>query len=217
MIYLDAMPEEWPGEKLRKRRDELKLSTRELARAAGISQAAVGQYERGDVNIANAKGSTVRALADALEWSLEDLQRETGIDFGIDPKIHTGDRVTPVGYTMTPIMNSAKAGSPESYPVPNGVKRRPGTRVFLVDGDSMTPTFQDGDALLVDTNLTNVQDSKVYVLEVIGNGFCVKRARMISGQWLLDSDNPRHGMFRPDEVRVIGRVYKKLPAAEDVP
>jgi repressor LexA len=169
------------------------------------------------MNLVNARVGTLKGMADALDWSLEDLEHELGLELGLEPKIHSGDRVTAVGYTMIEIMNSAKAGSPETYPVPNGVKRRPGTRAFIVDGDSMAPTFQDGDALLVDTNLTNVTESKVYVLEVIGNGYCVKRARKISGEWILDSDNPLHGMFRPDEVRVVGRVYKKLPAAEDVP
>lgn len=216
MGYLLLMPNEWPGEILRNRREALKLSTRAVARLAGVSQAAIGQYERGDANLANARASTLKGLSFALEWSLEDLQKITGIDFGLQETDFHPDRALPIGYFMMPLIGQAQGGSTETYPVPNGIKRRPGTRAFIVSGDSMAPTIQDGDALLVDTNMTNIQKGKVYVLEVIGNGFCVKRVREIDGAWILDSDNPAHGLYRPEEVNIVGQVYKRLPAAEDV-
>ena len=179
----------------------------------------LSRVENGEKHVRTLEIDELRVLLVQLDWTLEDFIRETGVTLRLNRassvSSHENDRVIPTGYTMIPVME-AQAGSPETYPVPDGVKRRPGTRAFIVRGDSMVPTFVDGDALLIDPNMTNLQEGKIFVLEVIGNGHCVKRVRKIGGEWVLDSDNPAHGLYRPDEVNVIGQVYIRLPAAETV-
>lgn len=57
-------------------------------------------------------------------------------------------------------------------------------------GDSMYPTFNDGDILLIDTGETSVTADKIYVLEV-HNRLFIKRVRQrIDGTFEISSDNP---------------------------
>jgi phage repressor protein C with HTH and peptisase S24 domain len=57
-------------------------------------------------------------------------------------------------------------------------------------GDSMSPTFSDGDILLVDTGITDVFVDGVYVLEA-HNRLFIKRVRQrIDGNHEISSDNP---------------------------
>lgn len=83
-------------------------------------------------------------------------------------------------------------------------------RLLEASGDSMRPTIEDGDPLLVDVTATEIAEGKIYVFTV-GDDVMVKRLRRRSGRLLMRSDN--RGLY-PDEeevpagepVRIIGRV-----------
>lgn len=78
-------------------------------------------------------------------------------------------------------------------------------------GESMAPTFSDGDVLLVDTGSRDPASHEgVYVLEVHGKTY-IKRVRMrMSGTLEVSSDNPTiktvDELNGDHEVRVLGRV-----------
>lgn len=77
-------------------------------------------------------------------------------------------------------------------------------------GDSMAPTFQSGDILLVDTGVVDAKIDGVYVLRAHERMF-VKRVRQrLDGQFEISSDNPAHKtvdiLNGEHEVTVIGRV-----------
>lgn len=59
------------GERVRKRRKELKMSQAELAKKAGISRVQVSNIERGIHK--NIRLTTIRALSSALELTVEEL------------------------------------------------------------------------------------------------------------------------------------------------
>ncbi|HAC90926.1 MAG TPA: hypothetical protein DCF63_09880 [Planctomycetaceae bacterium] len=62
-------------------------------------------------------------------------------------------------------------------------------RVITGAGDSMEPTFRDGDLLLVDTSKTTVDVDGVYVLSA-HNRLSIKRVRQrLSGEFEISSDN----------------------------
>ncbi|WP_374831111.1 S24 family peptidase [Paenochrobactrum pullorum] len=65
-------------------------------------------------------------------------------------------------------------------------------RVLIAKGDSMEPTIRDGDVLLVDTSITSVYDSAIYI--VVYNGHTlVKRVNMLrNGSLMIISDNNHH-------------------------
>lgn len=86
--------------------------------------------------------------------------------------------------------------------------------VIYAEGESMWPTINDGDVLLVDRSWVDPVDGQVFVLAG-SDGAIVKRlARGALGQWVLRSDNGDKGEY-PDrqqllsndnEHRIIGKV-----------
>lgn len=87
--------------------------------------------------------------------------------------------------------------------------------VMYADGDSMWPTIDDHDVLLVDKSRTEPTDGHVFVLTSSDKGAIVKRlVQSPLGGWIIRSDNDDREMY-PDillsrsevnEHRVIGRV-----------
>lgn len=61
------------GSELARRRSELGMTQEQLAERAGITFQAVSNFETGWRSITNARVSTVRKLAEALDCSIEDL------------------------------------------------------------------------------------------------------------------------------------------------
>ena len=73
-------------------------------------------------------------------------------------------------------------------------------------GDSMKPTLNDGDLILLDYSRTNPLDGQIFVLRT-NDGLVVKRLRGGGLHWELASDNPAHQPQHVDQNdRVIGRV-----------
>ena len=58
------------------------------------------------------------------------------------------------------------------------------------NGDSMTGTFADGDALLVDRGITEVKTDAIYVFTLDGDLYIKRLQRLIGGQLRMISDNP---------------------------
>lgn len=87
--------------------------------------------------------------------------------------------------------------------------------VMYADGDSMWPTIDDHDVLLVDTARSEPTDGHVFVLTSADKGAIVKRlVQSPLGSWIIRSDNDDKDEY-PDlllsrsevnEHRVIGRV-----------
>lgn len=57
-------------------------------------------------------------------------------------------------------------------------------------GDSMSPTFNDGDILLVDSGSNTVTSDNIYVLEAHDRLFIKRVRRRLSGEFEISSDNP---------------------------
>lgn len=77
-------------------------------------------------------------------------------------------------------------------------------------GDSMHPTFNDGDILLIDTGNKDVKEDKIYVLEAHGRLFIKRVRQRIDGEFEISSDNPAVKtvdiLKGSDEVVIKGRV-----------
>jgi len=78
------------------------------------------------------------------------------------------------------------------------------------DGDSMSPTFNSGDVLLVDTDIADVQIPGVYVLEAQDQLFIKRVNRRLDGVFEISSDNPAHRTVEvlngDHDVAIKGRV-----------
>ena len=78
-------------------------------------------------------------------------------------------------------------------------------------GDSMHPTVQDGDLLLIDTTDRDVTGFGLYVVDVAGERLVKRVQRKVDGSLVLISDNPSYqpDLVTPDMARtvnVVGRV-----------
>ena len=86
--------------------------------------------------------------------------------------------------------------------------------VIYADGESMWPTIDDHDVLLLDTSKTDPVDGHVFVLANTDKGTIVKRLIKHGSSWIIQSDNPDENKYPdivlPDgelnEHRIIGRV-----------
>ncbi len=88
-------------------------------------------------------------------------------------------------------------------------------KTFTADGDSMSPTIEDGDLLLVDMGRTEYRNGGIFLI-TINNDWFIKRLRLrITGELDIISDNSKYPIetLTPDtwkEVYIKGRVIKNL-------
>jgi Peptidase S24-like len=78
-------------------------------------------------------------------------------------------------------------------------------------GDSMIPTFHDGDVLMVDRGITEIKLDAIYALALNGELYIKRVQRMPDGSVLMLSDNKSYEPYQirsteRDRFRVIGRV-----------
>jgi len=84
-------------------------------------------------------------------------------------------------------------------------------RLISISGDSMVPTLEDGDMVMIDTGRTSPSPPGIFILDD-GVGLVAKRVDAVPNsfpqQLRLSSDNPAYSNYqrRIDEVRILGRV-----------
>lgn len=104
---------------------------------------------------------------------------------------------------------------PEAY-LRHELRAKPGGIMVLeVVGDSMSPSLESGDRVLVDTSYQRPSPDGIYVLDE-GDGPMVKRVQLIRRseppELRIISDNKNHEAYnlRLDDVRIIGRVSGRV-------
>ena len=81
--------------------------------------------------------------------------------------------------------------------------------LISASGDSMEPTINSGDILLVDHGINEVLYDSIYVALVNGELYVKRFQRTPNRSLLMISDNPKYKSFElktEDDVRIIGRV-----------
>lgn len=90
-----------------------------------------------------------------------------------------------------------------------------GMMVLEVVGDSMSPTLESGDRVIIDTAHNRPTPDGIYVIEE-GDGPMVKRLQLIRrtdpAEVRIISDNKHHEAYtlRLDDIRIIGRVSGRV-------
>ncbi|MQG96205.1 S24 family peptidase [Pseudomonas sp. MN1F] len=74
--------------------------------------------------------------------------------------------------------------------------------IITGDGDSMSGTFADGDALLVDRGITEVKTDSIYVFTLDGDLYIKRLQRLMGGQLRMISDNPIYPPITIDESMI---------------
>lgn len=77
-------------------------------------------------------------------------------------------------------------------------------------GDSMNPTFNDGDVLMIDTGEKSISADKIYVLQAHQRLFIKRVRQRLNGEFEISSDNPSVKTIDildgQHDVEVLGRV-----------
>lgn len=202
------------SERIKLRRKELGLSYQELSNRTGIPKSTLQRYETGSIrNIPLEKLST---LAAGLETTALFIigQEETSNAEIIDRNIY-----------RIPVFDSVSAGfgayadSRAVCYIPTFIEHCGGAEDFLlinVKGDSMAPTIEDGDRILV-RKADSVKNGCIAVVMIDDEAF-VKRIKY-GRNWIeLHSINPYYPVRRfenkeAENVRIVGEVMsvnKKL-------
>jgi phage repressor protein C with HTH and peptisase S24 domain len=194
-------------------------SVADLARAVGVSDNAIYKWVSGRgqpsmmslVNLSKAAGVSVEWLATGrgapTKARLEVHSAEPAD--AMAPSRHTLRAVNGRSSTQNPQIVEYLSFQPEWLGRTLNIDAR-STAVVEVIGDSMSPTIDEGDLVLVDVRETRFHHDGVYVMRSGGGGdLAVKRLqRQPDGNLLIRSDNAAYesATVRPEEVSLLGRV-----------
>lgn len=223
------------AERVKKAREAAGLSKSDLARAAGVSPSAVTQWESGETQtlkgepliraamacsvdpnwLATGRGSDAPRPLMVAEMDSKSAYR-TSTAYGEAVVIPVFDVVGSMGPgTHLPQQETVIGGMQlaEQWVARNlpGISSMGNLAVISAIGDSMLPTFNDGDILIVDRGIFDLKRDSVYVI-ARGDELFIKRVqRRFDGGVTIKSDNPLHGeevVKDPDAagLRILGRV-----------
>jgi len=197
------------------------MTLKQASRALGRNDAYLQQYlYRG----------TPRRLPEQLRLQLAEITGADQADF-LDPALRAlrppagGGEDGTLRVPLHDIRAAAGGGSvPEeaeggrdSLAFPPALLRRitaapaGGLKLLSISGDSMSPTLEDGDLVMVDTQRRMLSPPGIFILDD-GVGLVAKRVDAIPNSWplalRLSSDNPAYSNYRRrvDEVHIVGRV-----------
>ena len=189
-------------------------SVADLARAVGVSDNAIYKWVSGRgqpsmmslVNLSKAAGVSV-------EW----LATGRGAPSKAKVEHHVAEPAATTSRSSQQI--AVERGVPQNQQIVDYLSFRPDwlQRAFSLDlrsmalveviGDSMSPTANGGDVVLVDVRETRFRHDGIYVLHT-GGDLAVKRLqRQPDGTLMIRSDNPAYESYavKPEEVNVMGR------------
>ena len=209
-------------ERLRARIRQLGMSVAEVAREAGVNRSFVYDILRGRSQVPNLDKLTriARVVKVELEWLLSGKGRVEGDD-PITADYHN-DFVAIQYASVRPSMGGGTVVETEERPgrdfhfrrawIRDRLKAAPSMmRVMAVQGDSMVPTLDEGDVILVDLNQRNPVPPGVFVLHD-GMGLVAKRLEHVPmsdpPRVRIISDNSRYSPYEctAEEINIVGRV-----------
>lgn len=209
-------------ERLRARIRQLGMNVAEVAREAGVNRTFVYDILRGRSQVPNLDKLT--RVASVVKVDLEWLLSGKGALEGDDPitEDYHNDFVAIQYAAARPSMGGGAIAEDEDRVgrdfhfrrawIRDRLKAAPSLlRVMTVQGDSMVPTLQDGDVILVDMNQRNPIPPGIFVLHD-GLGLVAKRLEHVPmsdpPRVRIISDNQQYSPYEctAEEVNIVGRV-----------
>jgi transcriptional regulator with XRE-family HTH domain len=168
-----------------------------------ISQRTVSDLEKGNVALIDLSARRLVALARALNWSLPELQRATGIDLGLED---VGDNASVLAQQPAP--QPPRPLLDELYH--NHIAKN--THLFVANAGTpiITPTgaaIRKDDLLFVDIIDTIPKIGKIYMVEHSGSTR-VHILSWLSGGIYWVNNNPDDAPIARADAKVIGRVVR---------
>lgn len=219
------------SDNLRRIRFERHMTQEEFATLLGTTKQNISRYESGQVS---PKITTAQDIADKLGISLSELNGadlfigEAGVTRGLDAALSIAaqslpSNVRPISslhHQRVPLIGSVAAGEPLYDQEELGVYVEApvdADAAITIRGDSMEPTYLDGDMVYVKCR-PDVPDGAVAVV-FLDEDAAIKHVYHEPGGLLLLSDNPAHAPIRATvddypNLRIFGvpvgytRIYK---------
>lgn len=180
----------------------------EPARRSGVSYDTINKFKHRPH--ASTKADSAQKLCAALD--LEWLGPDADDQVGTDDLVPVYDVQASAGFGI--IVDGEDHVASLAFP-PNYLRRLTranprNLKIITVKGDSMTPTINDDDVVLLDVSKRDLSYDGLFVLRDNGAGLLVKRIGRASqsGHIMMISDNKAYSSVeRPmDEIEVIGKV-----------
>lgn len=223
------------GERIRLAREARGMTQKELADAVGMSQPALYNTESGRnksstkiLDLANALKVSPHWIATGKESSFASAEETapakiTGYDHAIDggcANLSTNPDLIEIpylnGYALSAGTGAVNADLPYDgetiWMTKSLLKRRCEdiTKVFGINvrGDSMSPRFEEGGVVIIDSFNTIFEDGKVFAIHYDGQDFIKTLRWMPGGKYLVESENPIYKPFeaKAEDIKIVGRV-----------
>lgn len=197
---------------VKKLREEKGYTQLELAKKANIGSGTLGDIESGR-NKSTVK--TIDKIAKALELTKEEKNRLDNAFMGREIKKDyiTEQLKDPVKMIVIPVYSSVAAGMgyiPDAEPIDFiTIPETSGECIGIkVQGDSMEPTFYNGDIVVLKKDIeVGLDEIGVFLNKTSGESL-VKRLKKKNGNFVLESDNHifRDIEVKSDEICCCGKV-----------
>ncbi len=202
------------GERIKLLRKARGLTQKDVADKLGITVGAYSHYEKGTREMDVKK---VKALSKVFGISGDELI-DTGFQNPVpDGVIHIKD----LQWKKVPVLGSMAAGDPiEDVEFPEVFCSAPSQADFAlrVKGDSMVPTYLDGDIVFIKQTPELPHNGSIVVIS-IDNEACVKHVSHEPSGVIVTSDNPAYPaklyLSAEHDIRILGipvgflRMYKR--------
>lgn len=206
------------------------LTNADLARACDVTPQAVGSWVKSGKIDKKHLPVIARICSTSLDWLMSGTNLDAFVSSG--PR-HRGVSESRGAYPLedtldVPYMNALASAGVGAYPPEhevivghmrvsqNWVRRNlvvsapANLRTLQAYGDSMHPTFNDGDILFVDCGVQQIKLDAVYVLNVKDELYVKRVQRRPDGAFVVKSDNPLYDpiVVKPtnNHFQVLGRV-----------
>lgn len=197
--------------RVRVRASEKGLRQSEVADAAGIGRSAMTKYWKGDrAYPVEALPKIAAKLAISLDALLADRDGPAALQLADDlVEVQEIDLAYGLGGTFSDVPVEVEV---HRFPKVwlERITSSPPSLLTIARGrgDSMQPTLQDGDMVMIDRSQRTVREQDAIWALTVGDIAMIKRVRIRNGVVTLLSDNDRvpPDEATPDEVNVVGRV-----------
>ncbi len=180
------------SQRIKDRRKDLKLTQLQVANFIGVSKASISQWEKGDTS---PRGENLYALAKILKCAPEWLLNGKSKPNSEPSNVEAGPELQ----GLYPVISWVQAGDwsaiheihrhdAEHYPCP--VKCSDQTFLLKVRGQSMSPTFNEGELIFVDPEVQPVNGKYVIARLDDDNEATFKQLIVEGGHKYLKAANP---------------------------
>lgn len=215
------------GTRIKEARRDKKLTQKQLADKVGIKQPTLSELENGDSAGTTMVASFAAALGVSALW-LEtgkgdkhppmELKKVVAVDENDTSFIQIKKVKLRLSAGITGFMFDQDNSDESAISIPKKWIEANGYTVeslvaVKVKGESMVPSLNEGDTVVINTRDTTPKDGIVFAVNYEGEAV-IKRLSRDAGDWWLISDNPDQRKYhrklcRGSDCIIIGRVVRK--------